>query len=134
MKRFKEAWIIDDNWLDVFGIKRLMKHVGFCDKVTTFSDGYEALNELTLIAKQETNTWVQNCPDVILLDIKMPVWDGWRFLDFFLELGLSDKIELYLISTTIEEEDRTKAAKYDIINRYYEKPISSVQLNEIMLN
>ncbi|MBO6516125.1 MAG: response regulator [Bacteroidia bacterium] len=128
MKRFKEAWIIDDNWLDVFGIKRLMKHVGFSEKILTYSDGYEALNELTLIAKQDAD----KCPDVILLDIKMPDWDGWRFLDFFVELGLQKKTELYLISTSILETDITKANRYDVISQCYEKPINQVHLKEIM--
>ncbi len=129
MKRFKEAWIIDDNWLDAFGIKRLMKHVGFCEKVQTYSDGYEALNELTLIANDDN----ANYPDVILLDIQMPDWDGWKFLDFYLELGLSKKIEIYLISSFKKEENISKVSKYDVVSRYFQKPISSKVLTEMMV-
>lgn len=128
MRKFKEAWIIDDNWLDTFGIKRLMKFVGFSNRIFTFSDAYEAINQLTLLANDQRD----DCPDVILLDIKMPDWDGWKFLDMLKELSVSQDIKLCLISNVMTSEEINKAGEYDIISQYYQKPITSKKLKEIM--
>jgi response regulator RpfG family c-di-GMP phosphodiesterase len=128
VRKFKEAWIIDDNWLDTFGIKRLMKFVGFSSRIFTFSDAYEAINQLTLLANEHSD----KCPDVILLDIKMPEWDGWKFLDMLKELSVSKNIKLCLISNVITSEEINKAGQYEIISQYFQKPITSKKLKEIM--
>ena len=105
-----------------------MKFVGFSSKIFTFSDAYEAINQLTLLANDNRD----KCPDVILLDIKMPDWDGWKFLDMLKELSVAKNIKLCLISNVITSEEINKAGQYDIISQYYQKPITSKKLKEIM--
>lgn len=105
-----------------------MKFVGFSSRIFTFSDAYEAINQLTLLANEHSD----KCPDVILLDIKMPEWDGWKFLDMLKELSVSKNIKLCLISNVITSEEINKAGQYEIISQYFQKPITSKKLKEIM--
>lgn len=128
MKKFRRAWIIDDSWIDVFAIKRLMNYTSFSEEIVSYKDGYEALNQLTLIAKRN----LAECPDVILLDVKMPVWDGWKFLDFYKELGISQQIDLFLVSTSSISEIQEQLSEYDNVTKFYEKPIRAKDLREMM--
>lgn len=129
MKKYREAWIVDDDWVYVFGMKKLMKHVGFCDNISTFTNGYEALNQLSLINKRNIGT----LPDVILLDINMPVWDGWEFLNFAEDLNVMQDITLFIISSSIRDEDKQHAADHPMVSNYYVKPISIDELKGMMV-
>ena len=110
--KFKKAWIVDDDRVYVFSLKRLMKYVDFCDEVTTYGNGYEALNQLSLIVKRQ----VEPPPDVIILDINMPVWNGWEFLEFAKNLHLPENIKLFLVSSSTKDEDREKVKQYALVS------------------
>ena len=74
MKKIDLACIIDDDPIFVFGAKRIMEMAHFCSSFLIFPNGRQALDKLKaiLIAGEQL-------PDIILLDINMPVLDGWGF-------------------------------------------------------
>lgn len=82
MKKFKLACVVDDDKIFLYGIKRMMKLIGFCENLMVFHDGEEALEYLKPLI--EAGDVV---PEVILLDINMPIMDGWQFLDAFTHIG-----------------------------------------------
>jgi CheY-like chemotaxis protein len=67
--------IIDDDEVYVMGIKRMLAKTNLSDTILVFENGLKALNYIS----DSTNTM----PDTILLDINMPVMDGWQFLEGF---------------------------------------------------
>lgn len=75
-------------------------------------------------------------PDLLLLDINMPVMDGWQFLDE-LELvkGQLTKIPtIYLISSSEWPGDRSKARTYPVVKEFKSKPIFEIDLRNIFQN
>lgn len=124
------ACVIDDDEFYVFGVKRMMQIVDFCKTVMVFENGEDALKYLSPIVRDS-----KALPDVILLDINMPIMNGWEFLDEFtkIETEESKKITIYLVSSSIATEDLEKAKKYESVSNYIVKPITADLLKSIMI-
>ncbi|MEO0405504.1 MAG: response regulator, partial [Bacteroidota bacterium] len=71
IKQIETACIIDDDQMYVFGTKRVMSMVNFCKEVIVYEHGLAAIKGL-----QERILKSESLPDVILLDLNMPVMDG----------------------------------------------------------
>lgn len=72
-------------------------------------------------------------PDVIFLDLNMPDFSGWDFLDHFeiLESSLSKRISVYIISSSVDEEDKIRAFQYPFVAELISKPVSKEKLEQI---
>lgn len=128
-KRIQLACLIDDDPIYLFATRRLIELVNFCEDLLIFNDGEEALEGLT----SRFESIDQRVPDVILLDIDMPVMDGWTFLDkirTYLEKNAD--ISIFMVTSSIDPEDRDKAREYDIVDDYKVKPISVDDLEDIL--
>lgn len=81
---------------------------------------------------------LQNATDyfVVLLDINMPVLNGWEFLDRLQQLNIvaSDKFKLYMFTSSTDASDKIKARSYPVIKRLYPKPLSKQDLKEILIS
>lgn len=71
-------------------------------------------------------------PDMILLDINMPIWNGWKFLDEFLKIEPATNIIIYIISSSIDPNDTKKAKEYSVIKNFIVKPISIEKVKELL--
>ena len=123
MARFDRACIIDDDHIYVYGAKRAMLKTNFCNEVVVYSNGLEALTQLELM--QETP---EKLPEIIFLDINMPILDGWQFLDEFLYLKSSKKSIIYIVTSSENPIDMEKANQYNMEKNYIVKPISVKKL------
>lgn len=123
------ACVIDDDQVYVFGLKKLIEFSNFCKNVLVFANGEEALKYLKPIV-----TNVHELPDVILLDINMPVMDGWEFLEEFIKIKhqLAKDITIYMVSSSIQQSDIDKAKQYTEVSDYLIKPIKLDDLKRIM--
>ena len=92
MKEVDLACIIDDDPIFVFGVKKIMEIIGFSKSLMVFRNGEEALNNLKAIISAN-----EKLPDVILLDLNMPILDGWQFLDEFVKVPCEKKIIIYIV-------------------------------------
>lgn len=128
MKKVDIACIIDDDPIFVFGTKKIMKLANFCNSFMVFHNGEEAINHLKPIIESNQD----HLPDVILLDLNMPVMDGWEFLDQFIKIPSKKEITIYIVTSSIDPQDMEKAKDYDKISNYLIKPISSEKLQEIV--
>lgn len=126
MKKVDTACIIDDDPIYIFGTKLLMEDVDFCNKIMVFEDGRQALDTLKprLLSGE-------NLPDIILLDINMPVMDGWEFLDEFIKIPAQKKIIIYIVTSSVDQMDSAKAKSYEVVSDYVVKPLSLEKLQEI---
>ncbi|MDF9798463.1 CheY-like chemotaxis protein [Catalinimonas alkaloidigena] len=124
MKKIKLACIIDDDTIYVYGVKKLMKIVDFCENTLVFKNGKEAIKYLKPVIEQG-----EGIPDVILLDINMPVMDGWQFLDEFVKIKPKTKeITIYMVSSSVDPEDVNKVKDYADVSDYIIKPITEEAL------
>lgn len=127
--KIRSACIIDDDEIYVFGLKIMMKSVNFCDEIVVCENGEVALDFL----KPLTST-PKGMPDVILLDINMPIMDGWQFLDEFTKIKAekSAKTNIYMMSSSVNPVDLEKVKTYKLISDYLVKPLSKTALEEIV--
>lgn len=129
MKKIDIACIIDDDPIFVFGIKKIMELVGFCNGFMVFCNGEEALNNIKAIISAN-----EKLPDVILLDLNMPVLDGIQFLEEFTKVPCKKKIIIYVVSSSVDPEDILRAKSFENVSDYIVKPISVEKLKEILNN
>ncbi len=96
-------------------------------QVVAFEDGQQALQAL------QTGNGTQSVPDVILLDVGMPVYDGWDFLEEYEKLPreLTGRSLLYMLSSSINPPDIQKAAHYRTVKAYLTKPLTLQALEQI---
>lgn len=127
MKTVNLTCIIDDDPVYIFAAKRLLNLSDFCENFTIFNNGEDAINALTPILKSG-----KNIPDVILLDLNMPIMDGWQFLDEFIHIKSLKKITLFIVSSSIDPMDLKKAKDYELVSDYIIKPLSKRSLEDIM--
>lgn len=128
MKKIKIACIIDDDPIYVFGTKKIMQLTSFCENFMVFHNGKEALDVLKPLVHNG-----DNLPEIILLDLNMPVMDGWEFLDEFTQIPVKQKVVIYIVTSSIDPADFKRANKYSI-NNYIVKPITVDTLSEILNN
>ena len=128
MRKVDIACIIDDDPIFVFGTKKIMKLANFCNGFMVFHNGEEALDHLKPIIESNNDS----LPDVILLDLNMPVMDGWEFLDEFVKIPCEKEITIYIVTSSIDPMDMDRAKDYDNISNYLIKPISAQRLQEIL--
>ncbi|MEH6407981.1 MAG: response regulator [Leeuwenhoekiella sp.] len=126
MKKVKLACIIDDDPIFVFGIKKMMELTEFCDNFLICCNGKEALDKLTGIVESG-----ENIPEVILLDLNMPVMDGWEFLEEFTKVKTPKEIMIYIVTSSIDKNDLERAKEFSIVSNYVVKPIDVKDLESI---
>ncbi|MCF4101650.1 response regulator [Gillisia sp. M10.2A] len=91
----------------------------------TFENGLEAINYLN--KEMDSNRKV-----LVLLDINMPVMDGWEFLELSQVHTYSKNIFVVMVTSSLFQEDFNKAKKYDQIIGYYIKPLKKEQIQELL--
>ncbi|MGY6561341.1 MAG: response regulator [Luteibaculaceae bacterium] len=124
MEPIKRTYFVEDN--DIFTIVFQTIFAACSDKyqeLDVFVNGQVALHAIK--ASEEL-------PDLILLDINMPVMDGWEFLESLKELNEAvNKIPVYILTSSIDPEDEVKAKEYPNVKGYVIKPLSKNRLIEI---
>jgi len=127
MSKLKIACIIDDDPIFIFGLKKVMNSVDFAEEVLVYKNGEDALENLIAIKGDK-----EALPEVILLDLNMPIMDGWQFLDEFTQVKVDKKITVYIVSSSIDPLDYEKTKKYSHIENYIIKPVQTDDLKTIL--
>ena len=128
MNKISTTWIIDDDDTYRYAIQFFLKRAEITESMEFFHHGKAALDSLVeLIGRNE------KLPDLILLDINMPVLDGWQFLDEFEKLrpALNQEIKIYMVSSSIDEDDFSRVKKIDSVTGLIVKPITKNDIQKI---
>ena len=104
-----------------------MNSVDFAEEVLVYKNGEDALENLIAIKDDK-----EALPEVILLDLNMPIMDGWQFLDEFTQVKVDKKITVYIVSSSIDPLDYEKSKKYSHIENYIIKPVQTDDLKTIL--
>lgn len=127
-KEFRQVIIIDDSDVDLYIVKRIFNSTKFSKEVIDFNCGQKALNYLS-----ECTLNSVRFPDLIFVDINMPMMDGFDFAKTFSgQYGShADGCKIILVSSTLTKEvlERVKKEKY--IFKLLEKPITPDDLSAI---
>ncbi len=125
MNKVKTLGIVDDDKIYTFLIKKTIEQTNLVDMVKIFDNGLNALN---FLKKNADNP--DSLPEIILLDLSMPVLDGWGFLEEYIPLSpkLGRKITIYVVSSSISPYDVAKAKSISSVTDFIIKPISKEKL------
>ena len=121
--------LIDDSRLDCFISEKIIKNANPDYSVRSFAEAEEALEFVknAPLAKQII-------PTVILLDIQMPVMNGFEFVEAFEKLPaeLKSAYAIFMVSSSTNETDRIRIGNYPSIRHLYKKPLSKKVIVELV--
>lgn len=131
MKSIKNLFLVDDDEIFTFLTKRTIEETNLVDRIKIFSNGQDAIDFLETAAGSQ-----ELLPDVILLDINMPILDGWGFLEEFILLkpSIGKQITIYVVSTSISPYDIDRAKNISDVSDFIIKPITKSGLIGILKN
>jgi len=119
--------VIDDDEIYQFTIVKILESIKVDKKIRLFSDGEEALDFMVDNVSKD-----DELPDVIFLDINMPIMDGFQFMEEYIKLKMNKKITVYMVSSSVDPVDMERAKKISEISDYIVKPIKVGDLKSIM--
>lgn len=127
MKKIDLVCIVDDDPVHVLITKKYIELSGQVERILVCKNGKDAFETL-----QKRITGNEILPKIIFLDLNMPVWDGWQFLDEFTKLPVEESISIYILSSSNSEAEMEKAKQYSLKSNYLVKPLSHSQMKEIL--
>lgn len=126
MRKFDLIYVVDDDEIFVFILRKLLQKSGRFNQIISLSNGSEAIERL--VAQYEKDAPL---PDLIFLDLNMPVLDGWQFLDEIEKLPFKSQLKIYIISSSIDTREMEKAKTYSTVKSFVSKPVTLQWLNAI---
>ena len=127
---YKKAMIIDDSKLDRFISTSAIERNQFAEEISNFNSGVEALTYLQSLNSTDA------FPEIIFLDINMPVMNGFDFLDNYMKFpaDVKKRCSIVMISSTESSEDFDRIKTYPCVHMFFSKPFSEKILNSIRKN
>ncbi len=122
--RYKTCLLIDDNYIDNFVTRRILEGSNFADQVIVTQSATEAIQSLRSGSVK---------PDVIFLDIRMPLMGGFEFLQEYEKIDIDRKadIKIFMLSSSLDPADLKKSVNNKYITQFIHKPLTQKALDEI---
>ena len=129
MRKIKNVCLIDDDKIFQYLTHRIISDTHLIKDIEIFSNGLDALHYLESVSCDK-----KKLPDIILLDLFMPVMDGWDFLKEYVDLQskLAKKIPIYIISSSIDPIDIQKSKAISPVIDFIVKPMTKEVFMQIM--
>lgn len=127
----KRLVIIDDDPIDHFVMKHALRGNNYFDTTT-----YTVYGSLILDYIEENRSEPDKLPDAIILDLNMPAFSGWDFLDRLQDLSsdIDKNIHVHVLTSSIRQIDEEHANKYPFVKSFISKPFQPGMLNSITDN
>ncbi|BFP41273.1 response regulator [Flavobacteriaceae bacterium GF1] len=124
----KKLFLVDDDVIFKIAAEVLIKTHKLADEVVQMSNGLEAYNALIALEHSPNDL-----PDVMLLDINMPVMNGWELLEE-LKQGpeiIRNQVQIHILTSSIAPEDLNLSKTYDFIDGYITKPLTNSDIDKV---
>lgn len=116
-----KVFIIDDDTIHQRIAQIMIEKHQLFDEYTSFVEAEKAV-----VFLKENKGIPGNLPDVILLDLNMPVIDGWDFLDLYegFKNEMAKAIRIFIVTSSVDEKDILKSQRYSSVTGFISKPLS----------
>ena len=118
MKIINSIFIIDDDPITVFGIRKMLSTTVEFKTINAYGNGKLAIDGIKKVIREN-----KPVPEVIFLDINMPIMDGWQFLEEFIELSIEEKVRINIVTSSIDPAD------YENFEHYSDKSHHQITFN-----
>ena len=119
--------VIDDDDINLFIIRKIVEKTGLDIEMVARSNGQQALDYIN-----ETIDQNKPLPRMILIDINMPVMNGWEFIEAYEALAIEQNVDMYILSSSVYENDIEKTKSYKAVKGFISKPLSMERLTELV--
>lgn len=128
-EQVKHILLIDDDDINNFLSREIISMHLPNAVIDAFTNPQEALTYIDSKLNQK-----QSLPDIILLDINMPLMDGWEFLKKIDQLEQRNQFHtnVYLYTSSVYHEDKVKAKSFPIVKKVFVKPLTKEAIQEML--
>jgi CheY-like chemotaxis protein len=132
-KKYRTVMLIDDNEIDNLINQKMIEAASVTENIYTHTGAKSAIEFLKNMEKLDVADQV--LPDVIFLDIDMPLMDGFQFLDEFEKLTMvaKKKCKIVMLTSSINPQDFNRSKKYENVKLYLNKPLSHESIVKLEL-
>src|ERR1700712_1828474 len=121
--RYKLCLLIDDNFIDNFVTRKILETSNFAEEIVVIQSASESIAQLQSKAIE---------PDVIFLDIRMPLMDGFEFLQEYDKLNFGQqKSKIFMLSSSLDPGDFRLSTQNKYITQFIHKPITKKVLEAL---
>lgn len=127
--QFPHFIIVDDSQLDCFIAEKIIQNTIAFSSVRTFTNALEAYETI-----KNSSIFATGIITIIVLDIQMPLMNGFQFVEAFEKLPeeVKSNYAIFLFSSSINENDKNRLENYPSIRQFYSKPISKDTVNRMI--
>jgi CheY-like chemotaxis protein len=133
MRKLSGILLVDDDETNNFLNERILKKLDLADDIRIFKNGKQAYDYLKGLRQQPVSENHSAIPELIFLDINMPVMDGFEFLELFgqFDENFRKRMKIVILSTSSHDRDLENAKRFPIAD-YVIKPLSMTKILEII--
>lgn len=124
--------LVDDNEIDNLINQKMIEASEITEHIYTHTGARSAIEFLRNIEKLDAASTNNVLPEIIFLDIDMPLMDGFQFLDEFGNLSekTKEKCSIIMLTSSISPADVNRSKKYDYVRKYINKPLTLENLEK----
>ena len=130
MDKLKSVVLIDDCKATNYIHRLIIEKYGFAEAITEFMNGKEAIDYLSTEVDGEFPT-----PELIFLDLNMPVMNGWEFLESYKHLPSNQQagVVVVMLTTSLNPDDKRKSKNLSSLNSFENKPLNKAKMRNLLL-
>jgi CheY-like chemotaxis protein len=132
-KKYYAVMLVDDNEIDNLINQKMIEASNICEHIFIHSGAKSAIEFLKNIEKLAKGPLDLYLPEIIFLDIDMPLMDGFQFLDEFERLseGIRKHCKVVMLTSSLNPQDMNKAKKNQFVLKYINKPLTQENLKKL---
>ncbi|MGI4823036.1 MAG: response regulator [Janthinobacterium lividum] len=112
------VYVVENDYISSVITELIVKKNLLSSEVRCYANGQWAFDDLLLTLRDGGTL-----PDLVVLDLDMPLMDGWEFLDALANLASAQSIRVFVQTSSIQPDDRAKALSYKQVRGFFSKPL-----------